>query len=218
MKKLQRVRIRTQKFGTRLFWSETFWHVSWNKSVSIRKITFLFVLLHENDIFCIFRAYSESMVSNKCFQNVSDFELKKTTRQLSIYKICTVSDFEMKKKHQISNLNFYIGSDFKLKFFYPARFVKYSCLNVSDCQKKVFSSSQISMKNFPFPLMWNSNPVLSHVSFTTSSSIQTRTITVYKIFVNWIIAFITVQTIFFVVIFARTLTIDFAMAPHFFVS
>ena len=54
------------------------------------------------------------------------------------------------------------------------------------------------------------------VLFATNSSLQPCTITVYNIFINYLKALSTVQTILVLLIFLRTVTIDFALVSHFF--
>ena len=67
------------------------------KNVCIQKITFWFILLPENDIFCIFRVLLKSMILNWKFYYVSDFELNKnTTRQILNLKENDASDFQLK--------------------------------------------------------------------------------------------------------------------------
>ena len=63
-----------------------FRHIRYRKNVCIQKITFWFFLLHENDIFCIFRASLKRIILNWKFHYMSDFELKKYN----------LSDFDLK--------------------------------------------------------------------------------------------------------------------------
>ena len=59
-----------KKIGRVRFW----------KIVCIRKITFWFILLCENDIFCIFSALLKGKILNCKFQYASDFDLKHLQR------------------------------------------------------------------------------------------------------------------------------------------
>ena len=63
------------------------------KNICIQKITFLFILLCENDILCIFRAFFKSMIFDWKIFYLSDFELKFLLRY--------VLDFELKKIQRV---------------------------------------------------------------------------------------------------------------------
>ena len=71
------------KYNALDFESKIFRHVKFWKNVCIQKITFSFFLLRQNDIICIFRTFLKSIILNRKFHYVSDFEVKKnTTRQI----------------------------------------------------------------------------------------------------------------------------------------
>ena len=65
-----------KKYNSLDFELKNFGHVVFWKSVCIQKTTFWFVLLRENDIFCIFGAFSKAWFWNETFQNSSHFTLK----------------------------------------------------------------------------------------------------------------------------------------------
>ena len=117
---------------------------------------------------------------------------KNTKRQILNWKKDNASDFDLKK---------YSASDFELEKIQRDRF-----------RNKICASCQIFNKKIS---LLNSNLVPPHVLFTSFSSIKPCTVTTYNIFVNKIIAFATVQTILLVLVFAGTLTFDFAMVSHF---
>ena len=55
------------------------------KMFRLQKITFWFILLRDNDIFCIYRGFLKSKILYWKFHYMSDFELKKnTTRQILV--------------------------------------------------------------------------------------------------------------------------------------
>ena len=90
---------------------KTFRHVRFWKNVCIQKITSSFILLRENDIFCILCAFSKSMMLYWNFQNFSEFELKKRN----------ASDFDLKKN----------ASDSAKKIL---RLVRFWIKNLTTCQ------------------------------------------------------------------------------------
>ena len=108
-----------KKYNALDFELKLFPHVRFWKFVCIQKITFWFILLRENDIFRIFRAFLKSMILHWKFHYVLDFDLKKNN----------ASDFDFKKTQrvrlwneifsssQILNKKFNNVSDFKFKIF-----------------------------------------------------------------------------------------------------
>ena len=65
-----------KKYNALDFELKDFGHVFFWKNVCIQKTTFWFVLLRENDIFCIFGAFLKAWFWNVTFQNASHFNLK----------------------------------------------------------------------------------------------------------------------------------------------
>ena len=67
------------------------------KNFRIQKIAFWFILLRENDMFCVYRGLFESMILYWKFHYVSDFELKKIQRvRFWIEKKYNATDLEIK--------------------------------------------------------------------------------------------------------------------------
>ena len=65
-----------KKYNALDFELKNFGHVNFWKNVCIQKTTFWFVLLCENDIFCIFGAFLKAWFWKETFQNASHFNLK----------------------------------------------------------------------------------------------------------------------------------------------
>ena len=95
------------------FESKTFQQVRFWKKLRIRKITFRFILLHENDILCIFRAFLKSMILYWNILYVSDFELKKIQRVRFWNNFFGLVRFSMKNSTTCQTLN---SNFFNLKF------------------------------------------------------------------------------------------------------
>ena len=124
------------------------------------------------------------------------------------------SDFE---KKQIQCLRFWIEKIPRVRFWIEKNstrqiFKKNFALSVFE---KNLKRIRFSIEILSSPQVLNSNLVPLHVLFTSFSSIQPCTVTAYNIFVNYIIALATVQTIVLALVFAKTLTFDFAMVSHF---
>ena len=142
LKRIQRVRFLNESFST----------CQISKLCMHSKITFWFILLRENDQFYIFCAFFESMILNWKFHYVTDFELKKKTTR------------------QIFKQNFYISSDFELKFFRAVRFWN---KNFTMCHVilKKFRPVRFQNKMFSSFSTLKSNLLPPHVLFASFSSI-----------------------------------------------
>ena len=122
---LQRVRFWIEKNTTRYIFDwkkynaldfefKVFRLVRFWDNVCIQKITFVFILLRENDIFCIFCAFSKSIILYWKILYASDFELKRKYN---------ASDFEVEKTQR--------DRFWKKSFF---RLVRFSIKNLTTCQ------------------------------------------------------------------------------------
>ena len=108
-----------KKYNALDFELKIFGHVRFWKNVCIQKIRFWFILLRENDIFCIFGAFLKSIFLNWKFQYASDFDLRGLQRvrfeieKNTFSKSYWTRHFFILRKHNTS--------DFHLKVLQPLR-------------------------------------------------------------------------------------------------